>query len=52
LLEELPVVPLYFNSQDYLVAPRVTGWRQDALWNRFYEDVTLTNETPDDRARK
>ncbi len=52
LLAELPVVPLYFNAQDYLVAPRVSGWRQDALWNRFYENVTLTNETPDDHARK
>ncbi|MBA4135688.1 MAG: peptide ABC transporter substrate-binding protein [Opitutus sp.] len=46
LLAELPVVPLYFNSQDYLVAPRVRGWRQDALWNRFYLDVTLQNEDP------
>lgn len=44
LLEDLPVVPLYFNSQDYLVAPRVTGWRQDPLWNRFYQDVTLSHE--------
>ncbi len=41
LLAELPVVPLYFNAQDYLVVPRVSGWRQDALWNRFYEDVTV-----------
>ncbi|MBI2513777.1 MAG: peptide ABC transporter substrate-binding protein [Opitutae bacterium] len=50
LLAELPVVPLYFNSQDYLVAPRITGWRQDPLWNRFNEDVTLTNT--DDHAAK
>lgn len=46
LLAELPVVPLYFNAQDYLLAPRVRGWRQDALWNRFYLDVTLHNEDP------
>lgn len=45
LLAELPVVPLYFNAQDYLVAPRVSGWRQDALWNRFYPDVTLSHES-------
>lgn len=43
LLHAMPVVPLYFNAQDYLVAPRVAGWRQDALWNRFYEDVTVTS---------
>lgn len=41
LLAELPVIPLYFNTQNYLVAPRVRGWRQDALWNRTYLDVTL-----------
>lgn len=41
LLAELPVIPLYFNTQNYLVAPRVRGWRQDALWNRTYLDLTL-----------
>jgi len=45
LLAELPVVPLYFNAQDYLVAPRVSGWRQDPLWNRFFLDVTLSHES-------
>jgi len=44
LLRAMPVVPLYFNAQDYLVSPRVAGWRQDALWNRFYEDVTVSPE--------
>jgi oligopeptide transport system substrate-binding protein len=41
LLADLPVVPLYFNSQSYLVAPRVGTWRSDRLWNRFYTEVTL-----------
>jgi oligopeptide transport system substrate-binding protein len=41
LLGELPLIPVYFNAQNYLVAPRVRGWRQDALWNRFYLDVSL-----------
>ncbi len=41
LLAGLPVVPVYFNTQNYLVAPRVRGWRQDPLWNRFYLDVSL-----------
>lgn len=45
LLAELPVVPLYFNTQNYLVAPRVRGWRQDALWNRSYLDVSLSDES-------
>lgn len=41
LFTDFPIVPLYFNAQNYLVAPRVQGWRQDALWNRHYLDVTL-----------
>lgn len=41
LLAELPLVPLYFNAQNYLVAPRVTNWQQDRLWNRFYLDLSL-----------
>lgn len=41
LLSEVPIVPLYFNSQNYLISPRVQGWRQDALWNRYYLDVLL-----------
>ncbi|MDP2137047.1 MAG: peptide ABC transporter substrate-binding protein [Candidatus Didemnitutus sp.] len=41
LLAELPVIPLYFNFQNYLVAPRVRDWRQDALWNRYYLDTSL-----------
>ncbi|HET7536638.1 MAG TPA: peptide ABC transporter substrate-binding protein, partial [Candidatus Didemnitutus sp.] len=41
LLSELPLVPLYFNTQKFLLAPRVQGWRQDALWNRDYRDVFL-----------
>lgn len=41
LMAEMPIVPLYFNAQSYLLSPRVRGWRQDRLWNRFYLDVSL-----------
>lgn len=41
LLADLPLIPVYFNAQNYLVSPRVRGWRQDALWNRYYLDVSL-----------
>jgi oligopeptide transport system substrate-binding protein len=41
LLAEMPVVPIYFNTQNYLLAPRVRGWQEDRLWTRFYLDVTL-----------
>lgn len=46
LLSALPVIPLYFNTQNYLVSPAVHGWRQDELWNRFYLDVTLHPDDP------
>jgi oligopeptide transport system substrate-binding protein len=41
LLREMPVVPLYFNTQNFLVAPRVKNWRADRLWTRFYRGVAL-----------
>ena len=40
LLAAMPVVPLYFNNQNILVGPRVTGWRTDPLWSRFYLDLS------------
>ena len=46
LLSALPIIPLYFNTQNYLVSPTVHGWRQDELWNRFYLDVTLHPDDP------
>ncbi len=41
LLDAAPVAPLYFNTQNWLMAPRVRGWQQDALWNRTYDHLTL-----------
>lgn len=41
VLTELPVIPLYFNSLNYLLSPRVRGWRADPLWNRYYLDLAL-----------
>jgi oligopeptide transport system substrate-binding protein len=39
LLTEMPVIPLYFNSQNFLVSPTVRGWQADRLWTRFYKDL-------------
>lgn len=36
-----PVAPLYFNTRNFLVSPRVSGWQEDALWNRYYLDVKV-----------
>ncbi|ACB75719.1 peptide ABC transporter substrate-binding protein [Opitutus terrae] len=42
LLDECPLTPLYFNSINWLMSPRVRGWQPDALWTRFYLDVEIT----------
>ncbi len=41
LLDELPVAPLYFNTQNFLLSPRVRGWQQDSLWTRSYSGISL-----------
>lgn len=41
LLDEMPVIPLYFNAQNFLVQPAVKGWQADRLWTRFYRDVVM-----------
>ncbi|HVZ65729.1 MAG TPA: peptide ABC transporter substrate-binding protein [Lacunisphaera sp.] len=41
LLTEAPVIPLYFNAQNYLLQPRVRHWRADRLWTRFYRGVEV-----------
>jgi len=40
LTEECPVVPLYFNAKNFLLNPAVRGWQEDALWTRFYKNVS------------
>ncbi|MBK8858363.1 MAG: peptide ABC transporter substrate-binding protein [Opitutaceae bacterium] len=41
LVTECPVVPLYFNARNYLLDPAVQGWREDAMWTRYYKGVSL-----------
>ena len=41
LLDEMPVIPLYFNAKNFLLRPAVQGWREDALWTRYYKNVSL-----------
>jgi len=36
-----PIAPLYYNTQNWLQSPRVHGWHADALWTRFYKDISL-----------
>lgn len=39
---ECPVAPIYFNTKNILLSPRVKNWREDTLWTRFYKDVSLS----------
>ena len=44
LLIEMPLIPLYFNTQNYLLQPRVQNWRTDRLWTRFYPNIYLNEK--------
>jgi oligopeptide transport system substrate-binding protein len=41
LLDALPVIPLYFNTKNFLLRPTVRGWQEDALWTRYYDHVSV-----------
>jgi oligopeptide transport system substrate-binding protein len=42
--EAAPVAPLYFNTRNWLMSPRVRGWQEDALWTRFYGGIFLQED--------
>ncbi|MDQ5980713.1 MAG: oligopeptide transport system substrate-binding protein, partial [Verrucomicrobiota bacterium] len=44
LLAEMPAIPLYFSSQNYLMSRRVSGWQSDRLWTRYYRNIRLGTE--------
>ena len=39
--EHCPIAPLYFNAKNILQRSTVHGWQEDALWTRFYKDVSI-----------
>lgn len=41
LLRAAAIAPLYFNTQNWLMSPRVHDWEQDALWSRRYNDLKV-----------
>ncbi|MGC9450989.1 MAG: peptide ABC transporter substrate-binding protein [Oceanipulchritudo sp.] len=41
LLDELPIVPLYWYTRIYLMDPRVKGWAPKLLDNRPYKYISL-----------
>ncbi len=44
LLDELPVIPIYWYTQLYLIDPRVRGWHPKLLNNRPYKYLWLEQE--------
>ena len=43
LLAEAPLAPVYFNSKVWVMRTYVHGWREDALWTRYYGDLWMDN---------
>jgi oligopeptide transport system substrate-binding protein len=41
LLTEAPLAPVYFNSKVWVMRTYVHGWREDALWTRYYGDLWM-----------
>jgi oligopeptide transport system substrate-binding protein len=41
LLDSAAIAPLYFNTHNWLMSPRVQGWSEDALWSRDYTGISL-----------
>ena len=39
--EHCPIAPLYFNAKNILQRNTVNNWQEDALWTRFYKDVSI-----------
>ena len=41
VLRDLPVIPLYFNTRDYLILPSVKGWYSNVLDDHSLKEVYL-----------
>ena len=41
LLDACPLAPVYFNAKNWAMQPSVRGWREDALWQRYYPDLWM-----------
>lgn len=43
LLAAAPIAPLYFNTRNWLMSARFSGWKEDALWTRDYTGISLSS---------
>jgi oligopeptide transport system substrate-binding protein len=44
LMEEMPVIPLYFLNRTYLLDPRVRGWDTNLLDRRPWSSISFAKE--------
>ena len=47
LMDELPVIPIYFYVRNLLIHPSVKGWHPTILDHHPYKFVSLMREGPD-----
>jgi ABC-type oligopeptide transport system substrate-binding subunit len=45
LLEQLPIIPIYFNTNDFLADPSVKGWYPNILNYHPYSFVYLEKQS-------
>ena len=43
LMKEMPIIPLFWKSRDYLISPRVKNWPKSLIDLRSYKHITLEN---------
>ncbi len=48
LLQDVPLIPLYFYVSKHLVAPRVTGWYDTVMNVTYSKDLALTEAREDE----
>jgi oligopeptide transport system substrate-binding protein len=41
LLDEMPIMPIYFQKRQYLISPDVKGWEPSILGQVIYKDIYL-----------
>ena len=46
LLDELPIIPIYWYTHDYLLSPEVKNWHHSVLEQRSYKSLELVPSSP------